>query len=70
MLGLDEMRYYDIYPPLVSLDKTFDIETSKAITLEAMKILGDDWVEMQKKAMNERWMHVYPSRGKRSGAYM
>ena len=70
MLGLDEMRYYDIYPPLVSLDKTFDIETSKAITLQAMKILGDDWVEMQKKAMNERWMHVYPSRGKRSGAYM
>ena len=70
MLGLDEMRCYDIYPSLVSLDKTFDIETSKAITLEAMKILGDDWVEMQKKAMNERWMHVYPSRGKRSGAYM
>jgi oligoendopeptidase F len=70
MLGLDEMRYYDIYPPLVSLDKTFDIETSKAITLDAMKVLGDDWVEMQTKAINERWMHVYPSQGKRSGAYM
>ena len=70
MLGLDEMRYYDIYPPLVSLDKTFDIETSKQITLAAMQVLGDDWVEMQKEAMNDRWMHVYPSQGKRSGAYM
>jgi oligoendopeptidase F len=70
MLGLDEMRYYDIYPSLVSLDKTFDIETSKEITLDAMKILGDDWVEMQQKAINERWMHVYPQQGKRSGAYM
>lgn len=70
MLGLDEMRYYDIYPPLVSLDKTFDIETSKQITLNAMSVLGDDWVEMQREAMNKRWMHVYPSRGKRSGAYM
>ena len=70
MLGLDEMRYYDIYPPLVSLDKTFDIETSKEITLDAMAVLGDDWVEMQRKAINERWMHVYPSQGKRSGAYM
>jgi oligoendopeptidase F len=70
ILGVDEMRYYDIYPPLVSLDKTFDIETSKAITLDAMKVLGDDWVEMQRKAINERWMHVYPSQGKRSGAYM
>ena len=35
-----------------------------------MKVLGDDWVEMQRKAINERWMHVYPSQGKRSGAYM
>ena len=70
MLGLDEMRYYDIYPSLVSLDKTFDIETSKEITLDAMKVLGDDWVEMQQKAINERWMHVYPSQGKRPGAYM
>jgi len=70
MLGVDEMRYYDIYPPLVSLDKEFDIETSKAITLDAMDVLGDDWVDMQREAMSGRWMHVYPSRGKRSGAYM
>jgi oligoendopeptidase F len=70
MLGVDQMRYYDIYPPLVSLDKKFDIETSKRITLDAMSELGDDWVEMQTAAMNERWMHVYPQRGKRSGAYM
>ena len=70
MLGVDEMRYYDIYPPLVSLDKEFDIETSKAITLEAMSVLGEDWVNTQREAMNERWMHVYPQRGKRSGAYM
>ena len=70
MLGVEEMRYYDIYPPLVSLDKEFDIETSKQITLDAMQVLGDDWVDMQKEAMDKRWMHVYPQRGKRSGAYM
>ena len=70
MLGVEQMHYYDIYPPLVSLDKEFDLETSKRITLEAMAVLGDDWVEMQEAAMNERWMHVYPQRGKRSGAYM
>ncbi len=70
MLGVEEMRYYDIYPPLVSLDKTFDIETSKQITLDAMAVLGDDWVDMQREAIEKRWMHVYPQRGKRSGAYM
>jgi oligoendopeptidase F len=70
MLGIEQMHYYDIYPPLVSLDKEFDIETSKEITLDAMSVLGDDWVSRQKAAMDERWMHVYPQRGKRSGAYM
>ncbi len=70
LLGVEQMHYYDIYPPLVSLDRKFDIESSKAITLDAMGVLGDDWTEMQAKAMDERWMHVYPQRGKTSGAYM
>ncbi len=70
MLGVEQLHYYDIYPPLVSLDRKFDIETSKEITLDAMSVLGEDWVEMQEAAMNERWMSVYPKRGKRSGAYM
>jgi oligoendopeptidase F len=70
MLGVEQMHYYDIYPPLVSLDREFGLETSKKITLEAMALLGDDWVSMQKEAMDDGWMHVYPQRGKRSGAYM
>jgi oligoendopeptidase F len=70
MLGIDEMHYYDIYPPLVALHRKFDIETSKKITLAAMSVLGDDWVSMQGKAMNQRWMDVYPRRGKAPGAYM
>jgi oligoendopeptidase F len=70
ILGVDQMHYYDIYPPLVALDKTFDIETTKRITLEAMSVLGKDWVSMQRDAINKRWMHVYPQRGKQSGAYM
>jgi oligoendopeptidase F len=70
MLGVDQMHYYDIYPPLVALDREFDIETTKRITLEAMSILGDDWVSMQRDGINQRWMHVFPQRGKQSGAYM
>jgi len=70
MLGIDQMRYYDIYPPLVSLDKEFDFETSKRITLDAMAVLGEDWVNMQRDAMSQRWMHVYPQRGKQMGAYV
>ncbi|MDR0779968.1 MAG: oligoendopeptidase F [Pseudomonadales bacterium] len=70
MLGVEQLHYYDIYPPLVSLDRQFDLDTSKAITLDAMGILGQDWVARQRAAMDQRWMHVYPQQGKRSGAYM
>ena len=70
MLGLEQMHYYDIYPPMVALDKKFDLDTSKEITLKAMAVLGDDWVDLQRKAINQRWMHVMPQRGKQSGAYM
>jgi oligoendopeptidase F len=70
MLGVDQMHYYDIYPPLVSLDKTFDIEITKTLTLDAMSILGEDWVDTQRESIDDRWMHVYPRQGKRSGAYM
>ena len=69
ILGVEQMHYYDIYPPMVSLDKEFDYETSKAITLDAMAILGEDWVDMQRAGMEQRWTHVYPQRGKRGGAY-
>jgi oligoendopeptidase F len=70
MLGVEQLHYYDIYPSLVSLDKVFDIESTKTITLDAMSVLGDDWVSMQREAIDKRWVHVYPQEGKRSGAYM
>jgi len=70
MLELDEMRYYDIYPPLVSLEREFTFEDAKQITLDAMSVLGDEWVQRQRAAFDHRWTHVYPQQGKRAGAYM
>ncbi|MEM9281784.1 MAG: oligoendopeptidase F [Verrucomicrobiota bacterium] len=69
MLGLDQMHYYDIYPPLVSLDEEFSLEDAKRMTLDAMSIFGEGWVALQGEAMEKPWMHVYPQPGKRSGAY-
>ncbi len=70
MLGVDDLRYYDIYPPLVSLERKFEIEEAKRITLAAMEALDKDWVAMQREAIDQHWMHVFPRQGKRSGAYM
>jgi len=66
----DEMRYYDIYPPLVNLDKTYSIEDSIAITRRALEPLGAEYMAAYDRGVKERWMHVYPAPGKRSGAYM
>ena len=71
MLGIeDEMRYYDIYPPLVNLNKQFSIEDSIEVTRRALKPLGPEYLAAYDLGVKNRWMHVYPSPGKRSGAYM
>lgn len=70
MLGLDQMHYYDIYPPLIELDLVFDIETSRDITLAALTPLGEEYTGPMEAVANSDWLHVYPQPGKRSGAYM
>ena len=71
MLGIeDAMRYYDIYPPLVNLKKTFSIEDSIAVTRRALEPLGPKYMAAYDLGVKGRWMHVFPSTGKRSGAYM
>jgi oligoendopeptidase F len=65
-----DMHYYDIYPPLVNLDKTYGIEDSIAITRRALQPLGEEYMAAYDQGVKGRWMHVYPAPGKRSGAYM
>ena len=70
MMGLDELHYYDLYAPLVaSVDLTYPIEQAEKQILGALKPLGHDYAGVVTRAMNERWIDVYPTEGKRSGAY-
>jgi oligoendopeptidase F len=70
MLGVKELRYYDIYPSLVSSDLKFPIDASVDFMLASAKPLGDDYVAAMKQGTQSRWMDVYPKPRKRSGAYM
>ncbi len=70
ILGIEEMRYFDIYPPLVELETDFSVEASKEITLEVLQPLGEEYVTHLETALSSNWAHVYPQPGKRSGAYM
>jgi oligoendopeptidase F len=70
MLGLREMRYYDIYVPLVSGGREYPIDEGTRMMLEAVKPLGDDYVNAMRKGLQDRWMDVYPRPRKLSGAHM
>lgn len=70
MLGIEELAYHDIYPPLVESDATFPIDRTRDLTLAATRALGEEYTRKLAAAADDRWMHVYPQKGKRSGAYM
>ena len=70
ILGVPQMRYYDIYPPLVHSDIKFLLGTAKQLVLEAMAPLGKEYVATLDTGFNSRWMDAYPRKNKLSGAHM
>ena len=70
LLGVDELHMYDVYTPIVA-DAASEIPYSEAkeTVLEALQILGTDYVELLKEGFNNRWIDVYENEGKRGGAY-
>ncbi|MDD5062266.1 MAG: oligoendopeptidase F, partial [Candidatus Marinimicrobia bacterium] len=70
MLGVDTLKYTDLYAPVVKdLDLSYPIETAQTLILEALQPLGSDYTKTVQKAFDERWIDVYPTPAKRSGAY-
>jgi oligoendopeptidase F len=70
MLGVDTLKYLDLYAPTVkNVDLNYSYEEGTKLVLEALKPLGREYVSTVKKAINERWIDVYPTPGKVTGAY-
>ena len=70
ILKLNEMHMYDIYVDLVKeKEDKVDFKECKKIIFEALKPLGNEYLESLKKAFNNKWIDIYPNDGKRSGAY-
>ncbi len=70
MLGVDRLKYSDVYAPVVkdvNLHYTFD--QAKALYLDAVKPMGQEYQDVVRQALEQRWIDVYPTPGKRSGAY-
>ena len=70
MLGVDSLKYSDVYAPAVKeVDLRYSFEQAKQLVLDAVKPLGQDYYGVVREAFDNRWIDVYPGPGKRAGAY-
>jgi len=71
MLGVEQMRYYDIYPPLIEADTgSFGLKRSEELTFAALAPFGEEYLNLLREGLAQEWMHSHPQTGKRSGAYV
>ncbi|MEB6569471.1 oligoendopeptidase F [Staphylococcus auricularis] len=68
--GLDTMKFEDLQ---VSVDPTYEpdisIEDSKQYIYGALKVLGEDYLNMVETAYKDRWIDFAQNKGKETGAY-
>ncbi len=70
LMGYDKLHMYDIYAPLVSeADAKYTYEEAVKLNLEAMKPLGEDYMEVFSSAFTDGWIDVFENEGKTTGAY-
>ncbi|WP_303977181.1 oligoendopeptidase F [Streptococcus danieliae] len=69
ILGLEDIRMYDVYTPLSRKNLSISYEESLEKCKEVLAVLGDDYLAKVEDAFSNRWIDVYENKGKRSGAY-
>lgn len=70
LMGLKDLRMYDVYVPIMpQLEKKYSYADGQALALSALEPMGKEYVETLKKGYDQRWVDVYETEGKRSGAY-
>jgi oligoendopeptidase F len=71
LIGADKLRPYDVSVSIFDeiKEKTYSYESSQEIVLDSLKIMGNDYLNSIKLAFNNRWIDVYETRAKKSGAY-
>lgn len=70
VLGVDELHMYDVYTPLVKESKMkVTYEEAKEYLLKGLAPLGEEYINIVKEGLENRWVDVVENVGKRSGAY-
>ena len=70
MLNVPELHYYDLYAPLVSsVDTRYSVEAAERNILASLAPLGPEYSAVSHQSFTERWIDMFPTEGKRAGAY-
>ena len=70
VLGLSELRHYDVYVPLVkSVKKKTSYEEAVEICRAALSPLGSEYTDTLCSGLLGGWVDRYENKGKRSGAF-
>ena len=70
VLGVDKLHMYDVYTPIVAAqNQTYEFEQAKQMVLEALKPMGEDYLSHVREGLENRWIDIYPNKGKKGGAY-
>jgi len=70
LLDLDKLSYNDIYASAVpTVDRVFTLEEGESLVIEALRPLGNEYTTVLREGFKNRWLDIYPNKGKRSGAY-
>jgi len=70
MLGLDTLRYDDIYASSVQgVERKYAYEEARTMIEGALRPLGDEYRQVLARAFDNRWIDIYPNKGKQLGAY-
>ncbi len=70
VLGVDKLHMYDVYTPIVAAqNQTYEFEQAKQMVFEALKPMGEDYLSHAREGLENRWIDIYPNKGKKGGAY-
>ncbi|HEP1576260.1 TPA: oligoendopeptidase F [Streptococcus suis] len=69
LLGIDDLKMYDMYTPLSDFSTKISYEDALKKCQETLEIFGEDYSTIVKEAFENRWIDVHVNEGKRSGAY-
>ena len=70
LLGIQELHYYDVYAPLTGESTArYTYDQAKQMVLDAVAPLGEEYCAEVRRGFAQRWVDVYPNKGKSGGAY-